>query len=99
MVRVGYTNFNKYLIKKHFFMMSMTQALEDVLITLHPIFVNVTMNAYGFRGTMAIIAAVNSHSIVGMLAMHPIEWHYKVIKVPESELKPCKIQNDLRCCS
>lgn len=70
--------------------MSMTQALKGVLITLHPILVKVAMNAYGFRGALAIVAAVNAHSIVGMLVMHPIEWHYKVIRVPQSELKPCK---------
>lgn len=90
MVPVGYTNFNKYFIKKRVFMMSMTQALKGVLITLHPILVKVAMNAYGFRGALAIVAAVNAHSIVGMLVMHPIEWHYKVIRVPQSELKPCK---------
>lgn len=90
MVPVGYTAFNLYFVKKRVFVMSCTQALKGVLITLHPILVNVTMNTYGFRGAMAIIAAINAHGILGMLVMQPIEWHYKVIKITESELKPCK---------
>lgn len=70
--------------------MSATQALKGLLIMLHPMIVNYSMNAYGFRGAMAVIAAINAHAILGMLVQHPIEWHYKVIEVPEHELKPCK---------
>lgn len=91
MVPVGYTNFNKYFIKKRVFMMSATQALKGLLIMLHPMIVNFAMNRYGFRGAMAIIAAINAHGLLGMIVQHPIEWHYKVIEVPEHELEPCKL--------
>ncbi|KAG4072094.1 hypothetical protein HA402_015593 [Bradysia odoriphaga] len=85
---VGYTNFNLYFIKKRLFVMSAAQALKGLLIMFYPILVNFTMNQYGFRGAMAIIAAVNTHAFFGMLAQHPVEWHYKVIEVAEHELKP-----------
>lgn len=91
MIPVGYTKFNQYFVKKRTFAMSVSQALKGIIITSHPILVKILMNEYGFRGTVAIIAAINAHSVLGMLLMHPIEWHYKIIKVPEEvELKPRK---------
>lgn len=90
MVPVGYTSFNNYFVKRRVFMMSVTQALKGIVITSHPILSNILMNMFGFRGTLAIIAALNAHAIFGMLAMHPVEWHMRTVKVPEVELKPRK---------
>lgn len=90
MIPVGYTTFNHYFVKRRVFAMSVSQALKGIIITSHPILVKILMNEYGFRGTVAMIAAINAHSIFGMLVMHPIEWHYKIIKVPEVELEPRK---------
>lgn len=87
---VAYATFNHYFVKKRVFMMSLTHIIKGVIITVYPILVNNLMNLYGFRGTLAILAAITSHTIVGMLAMHPIEWHYKLVKIPEFELKPRK---------
>lgn len=91
MVPVGYTSFNNYFVKRRVFMMSVTQALKGIVITSHPILSNILMNQFGFRGTLAIIAALNAHAIFGMLAMHPVEWHMKTVKVAEVEMKPCKL--------
>ena len=90
MIPVGYTTFNHYFVKKRVFAMSISQALKGIIITSHPWLVNIMMNEYGFRGTVAMIAAINAHAIFGMLAMHPIEWHYETIKVPEGESEPRK---------
>lgn len=90
MIPVSYTTFNHYFVKKRIFAMSVAQALKGVIITSHPLLVKFLMNEYGFRGTVAMIAAINAHSILGMLAMHPIQWHYKIIKVPVVELEPRK---------
>lgn len=90
MIPVGYTTFNHYFVKKRIFAMSVAQALKGIIITSHPILVKVLMNEYGFRGTVAMIAAINAHSVLGMLLMHPIEWHYKIVRVPEVELQPRK---------
>lgn len=78
-------------MKRRVFVMSVTQAMKGIVITSHPIITNICMNTYGFRGTLAIIAALNAHAIFGMLAMHPVEWHMKTVKVSEIELKPCKL--------
>lgn len=70
-------------------MMSVAQSLIGIGAMAYPIVVQFLMDTYGFRGALAVIAAVQGHAIVGMLVMHPIEWHYKYIKVPVDELKPC----------
>lgn len=100
MVPVGYTSFNHYFVKKRVFAMSITSALKGIVIMLHPIISNILMNVYGFRGALAIIAAINANTIFGMLLMHPIKWHFKVIKVPErDEIKPRKPNYSFVCCS
>lgn len=90
MVPIGYTNFNQYFVEKRVFMMSVTQAMKGIVITSHPILANFLMDMFGFRGTLAIMAALNAHVIFGMLAMHPIDWHCKIVEIPDVELKPCK---------
>lgn len=90
MMTAGYSCFNLYFVKKRVFMMSLLQASKGVLISLYPILVKVLMNIYGFRGAMALIGAMSAHAIVGMLMLHPIEWHQKIVKVPVVELQPSK---------
>lgn len=103
MIPVAYTTFNHYFIKKRVVMMSVAQTLIGIGTMVYPIMVSLLMDKYGFRGSMAVIAAINSHSIFGMLVMHPVNWHCKYVKVPIDEFKPCKllfcITNDekLRC--
>lgn len=70
--------------------MSVTQSLIGVGTMIYPIFVQFLMEKYGFRGAVAIIAACNAHAIFAMLCMHPVKWHYKVIRVPIAEEKPRK---------
>lgn len=72
-------------------MMSVAQTLIGVGTMIYPILVQFLMDKYGFRGAMAILAAINGHAILGMMVMHPVEWHYKVTKVPIDEEKPCKL--------
>lgn len=48
---------------------------------VYPMLVQFLMDAYGFRGALAILTAINFHTIFGMLAMHPIEWHYRKVKI------------------
>lgn len=71
-------------------MMSATQSLVGLGTMIYPIFVQFLMDQYGFRGTVAIIAACSAHAILGMLVMHPVEWHQKIVRVPIDEGKPCK---------
>lgn len=90
MIPVAYTNFNLYFVTKRVVMMSAAQTLIGIGTMIYPILVQCLMETYGFRGTMAILAAINGHAIFGMLVMHPIEWHYKVVRIECDETKSCK---------
>lgn len=39
-----------------------------------PTFIEQLMEVYGFRGCMAILAALNLHVLVAMIALLPVEW-------------------------
>lgn len=71
-------------------MMSVSQTLIGVITMIYPLLIHFLMNLYGYRGAMAVIAAVNAHVIFAMIAMHPIEWHYKVVEIPIEDAKPRK---------
>lgn len=86
----AFGTFNEYFLKKRTLMMSIVQTLIGVVAMFYPILVNFLMKTYGFRGASAIIAAINGHAVLGMLVMHPVEWHYKIIQIPDEESRPCK---------
>lgn len=93
MVPSAFSTFNEYFIKKRVFMMSIVQSITGVILSVYPIMVQYLMNTFGFRGGLAMIAAINGHAVLAMLAMHPVKWHYKVIQVPiEEEMQPCMFQ-------
>ncbi|GAB0097094.1 uncharacterized protein DMENIID0001_126920 [Sergentomyia squamirostris] len=82
----AYTTFNLYFEEKRVFMMSIAQTIIGVGSMVYPIVIQWLMDTYGFRGCMVIMAALNGHAIVGMLVMHPVEWHMK--KVPIDQITP-----------
>lgn len=81
MINVSYTTFNHYFLHKRVVMMSVAQSIIGIGTMVYPVMVQFLMDRYGFRGAIAIIAALNAHSILGMLVMHPIEWHYKLNRI------------------
>lgn len=81
MTPVIYGTFNFYFVKRRVFAMSLVQILKGVLVMIHPILVGFLMTKYGFRGTAAIMAAINANCILALLAMHPVKWHYKIVKI------------------
>uniref|UniRef100_A0A1Q3FJ07 Putative monocarboxylate transporter n=1 Tax=Culex tarsalis TaxID=7177 RepID=A0A1Q3FJ07_CULTA len=85
MIPVSYTTFNAYFVEKRVVMMSVSQTLIGVGTMFYPIFIQKTMEAYGFRGCMAVLAAVNSHTLVAMLVMQPVEWHMRKVPVEPEE--------------
>lgn len=96
---VAFGKFNQYFTNQRVTIMSLTQAFTGVLTMVYPLFVAYLKETYGFRGAMAVIAAVNAHVILAMLVMHPVEWHYKTIKIPISEKEePCKYNNSQNQC-
>ncbi|XP_053696195.1 monocarboxylate transporter 7 [Sabethes cyaneus] len=87
MIPVSYTTFNAYFVEKRVVMMSVSQTLIGLGTMFYPIFIQKTMEAYGFRGCMAVLAAVNSHTLVAMLVMHPVEWHMKKVELEAEEIQ------------
>lgn len=81
MIPAAYTTFNAYFVEKRVMMMSIAQTLIGVGTMGYPIMVQILMDLYGFRGCMAVIAAVNGHAILGMMVMHPVQWHMKEIRI------------------
>lgn len=86
-----YGTFNFYFVKKRVLAMSLVQILKGIFVMVHPALVGFLLTEYGFRGTVAIMAIINAHCILALLAMHPVEWHYKVvkIKIDANENVPC----------
>lgn len=82
MFLVGFATFNHYFVKRRVLVLSITQMVQGIGTTIFPMLAQYLMDSYGFRGTAAIIAAINAHAIFGMLCMHPVEWHYKRIEIP-----------------
>lgn len=93
MIPVAYTTFNAYFVTRRVLMMSIAQALIGLGTMFYPILVQFLMDTYGFRGSIAVLAAINGHAVFGMLAMHPVQWHQKRVQVPvpdKEETKACK---------
>lgn len=88
MMTVSYTMFNRYFVKKRILMMSLAQGLIGIGSMLMPIMIERVMEYYGFRGCLAILAALNGHALLGMMVMHPVEWHMKKKDIPDIEM--CK---------
>lgn len=80
MISTAYSTFNDYFIKRRVMVMSFAQAFMALGGMIYPILVEKLLSVYGFRGSMAILAAVNGHVIFFMLIMHPVEWHMKFVK-------------------
>lgn len=88
---VIYGTFNFYFVKKRVLAMSLVQILKGIFIMAHPMIVGFLMTNYGFRGTVAIMAAINANCILALYAMHPVKWHYEIIKIKieGNENEPC----------
>lgn len=72
-----FTAFHGYFEKRRNMMMSLTQALTVAAIMCWPAISNFCMDRYGFRGTVAIFAALSLNALPAALALQPVEWHLK----------------------
>lgn len=81
-----YTTFIKYFVKKRVMMMSLVGALQGIAAVGMPLFMEMLLKEYGFRGCMAILAALNLHVLLGTITLHPVEWHQdKSTKISRDE--------------
>lgn len=80
-VPTSYTTFNNYFVKKRVMWMSFAQSLIGVGTMFYPVGMQKLMELYGFRGCLLVLAAINSHAILGMLLMQPVKWHMRKMVV------------------
>lgn len=85
MISASYSTFNAYFVEKRVMMMSVAQSIFGLGTMAYPKVVRYFMDEYGYRGCMALRASLHGHVILGMLAMHPVEWHMKKV-MREDEL-------------
>lgn len=81
---VVFATFNSYFVERRVLMMSLAQTIIGLVTMIYPILIQKLLEMYGFRGTIALIAVINTHALVGMLLMHPVKWHMKIEKFVES---------------
>ncbi|EDW82900.1 uncharacterized protein Dwil_GK24906 [Drosophila willistoni] len=87
MVPTSYTTFNNYFVKNRVLWMSFAQTLIGLGSMLYPIVMQKLIQYYGFRGCLLVLTGLNAHAILGMLLMHPVEWHMRRVPIPEEELQ------------
>ncbi|XP_017110955.1 uncharacterized protein LOC108134941 [Drosophila elegans] len=80
-----YTTFNHYFVKNRVMWMSFAQTLIGLGAMLYPIVMQKLMQWYGFRGCLLILTGLNAHAILGMLVMHPVEWHMRRVPITPDE--------------
>lgn len=60
--------------------MGLISTLVGLATVGYPMLIEILMEEYGFRGCMAILGAINLHVLLGMVALHPVEWHQVKVK-------------------
>ncbi|XP_005186890.2 monocarboxylate transporter 9 [Musca domestica] len=86
-VPTSYTTFNNYFVKKRIMWMSFSQSLIGLGSMFYPVLMQKFLEWYGFRGCLMVLAAINSHAILGMLLMQPVEWHMRVVPCTNEEMQ------------
>ncbi|KAM7350408.1 monocarboxylate transporter 9 [Cochliomyia hominivorax] len=87
MVPTSYTTFNNYFVKKRIMWMSFAQSLIGVGSMFYPVLMQKLLEAYGFRGCLMVLAAINGHAVLGMLLMQPVEWHMRKVPIEDEEIQ------------
>lgn len=96
MTPISFAKYNSYFVKRRSFMMSLGFTVLGLGLAVYPILAQFTKTVYGFRRCLALIAAVNMHTFLGMLVMHPLEWHAKRVNVDKELLLNSKILSELK---
>ncbi|KAK4887868.1 hypothetical protein RN001_004139 [Aquatica leii] len=85
MLPAVFTSFNSYFDKRKTVTMSVSQTLVAVGHIVFPSLVKMSINHFGFRGTVALISAFGLNCIPAMLSLYPVQWQRK--KKPQLLLK------------
>lgn len=81
MMPASYSAFNFYFDKKKNLMMAIAQAVCVLVMMLWPAITDLLLDTYGFRGTVAIFAALSLNCIPAMAVLQPVEWHMRKRKI------------------
>lgn len=76
-----FTAFNDYFERKRNVVMSVIQTVTVVAVMCWPAISNFCMENYGFRGTVAIFAALSLNCLPAALTLQPVERHMKQLKL------------------
>lgn len=74
-------------------MMSLCQAVMVACTIGWPVLIKTFMENYGFRGTVALIAAISLHALVGALTLQPVQWHLIKKAIKDVELQKGKFRS------
>lgn len=77
MMPAVFTAFNRYFHTRRNAAMAMAQVLVAALNISFPFLATLSMDTFGFRGTVALISAYGLHGLPAMLSLHPVEWYMK----------------------
>ncbi|KAF5303573.1 hypothetical protein FQR65_LT08174 [Abscondita terminalis] len=69
--------FTKYFNKRRTFYMNIVHLITSLLTISFPALTIISVNYYGERGTIFIVAAISSNVLFAALCFHPVEWHIK----------------------
>uniref|UniRef100_A0A2A4K764 Major facilitator superfamily (MFS) profile domain-containing protein n=1 Tax=Heliothis virescens TaxID=7102 RepID=A0A2A4K764_HELVI len=82
------TIINDYFVEKRILIMSFVQTATGVNAMVAPMVVRWSIEQYGSRGTILLVAGLSLHNFIAVLLMQPVRWHMKRLEVPEkAELK------------
>ncbi|XP_025836996.1 monocarboxylate transporter 13-like [Agrilus planipennis] len=81
------TVFNLYFDEKKKVVMGVGQSFTVMITIFYPMFVKNLLDAYGFRGTVAILAAISSHVILAAVSLHPVKMHMKKVVMTDMEIE------------
>lgn len=76
-----FTAMHAYFEQKRNVVMSLMQAVTVAAIMVWPAITSFLMERFGFRGTVAIFAALSLNSVLAALTLQPVEWHMKKRKL------------------
>lgn len=80
-----FTAMHAYFDKKRNVVMGITQGLSVAAIMVWPAFTNFLLEKLGFRGTVAVFAALSLNCVLAALALQPVEWHMRKRKLSIGE--------------
>lgn len=83
----SFTAFNLYFDKRKNLMMSICQAIMVAVTIGWPAMTKLFVENFGFRGTVAMYAALSLHALAAMSTLQPVERHMVKKEIKDIELQ------------